>query len=142
MDIDLRGLQLSRWSPARGDTVKSAPPMRAPSKQAAARVFDDKDDEKAFNKITSLVPDGELVDKVWVVVQTLVAGKKRQARGVGAAETLQPLITKTVAAAIKTTIQEEPKELKGHTAPLRMRSACLPGRNMLQQASPPSRQGE
>ena len=52
--------------------------------------FDDEDGEKAYKKIASLVPDGELAGKVWAMVQTLVAAKERQARGVGAIDTLQP----------------------------------------------------
>ena len=45
------------------------------------------------------------------MAQTLVAAKERQARGAGAIDTLQHLITKTIAKAIKTTIKEELEEL-------------------------------
>ena len=77
------------------------------------REFGDKDEEQAFKEIACLVPDGELAGKVWAVVQTLVATKERQARGAGAADTLQPLVTKTITRVIKTMIQEELKELNG-----------------------------
>ena len=111
--IDLRGIQLSRWNPTTGDLGSKAPPKitrDAPAKITSG--FDDEKDEKAFKQIAGLVSDGELASKVWAVVQALIAAKERQAKGVGVADTLQPLITKSVAKAIKQTIHEELKELK------------------------------
>ena len=57
-----------------------------------------------------MVSDGELADRIWAVVHTLVATKVHQARGAGAAETLQPLITQTITKVIKQTIETELKE--------------------------------
>ena len=113
MEIDLRGLQLSRWDPQSGDLgQKAIPKFTRGDSVANACGFADDYEEKALKQIASLVSDGELVKKVWAIIQSLVTAKERQARGAGAADTLQPLITKTVTKAIKQTIHEELKELK------------------------------
>ena len=113
IDQDLRGLQHSRWDPKNGDLDQKAPPTTQGAPANTIRAFTDKEEKNAYLKIASLVSDGELAAKVWTVVQTLVTAKEHQARGVGVADTLHPLITRTITKAIKTTVQEELKEVYG-----------------------------
>ena len=93
MEIDLRGLQLSRWDPNSGDLGQKATPKITRSDSAAnACSLADEYEKTALKQITSLVSDGELVTKVWSIVKTLVTAKEHQARGAGAAETLHLLL--------------------------------------------------